>query len=162
MTSIKDYIEEIENKIFEIVLRQTINVPISQYKLYNELYNEMSEMYGLNSPFLKICDLRIITIIIMMYLPVLYDYIKTIEHINDTLSIVLLDEDNKEFDEKKYNEIDNTPKKYSMPIKRDVINYIIDNNIENNIIIYSISKMNQHINIDIHNTNNNVHENNNN
>jgi len=123
MSSVSN-LNDLETAITKIAYRQQVNKPLSQYALYSELlevYNT-KDIYSKNT-------LKINMLIIMRNLPILYDGFKVINN-NDTLSIVLLDEDHPF----SYDDIEvNTPlpskNNESMPLEAEVIRYIVDNNI---------------------------------
>jgi hypothetical protein len=123
---------QLEIEITKIAYRQKVNVPITQYTLYSELLNE----YDLKDPKLK-NDLKMNTLIVMRHLQTLYDDFKLIDE-NDVLSVILIDKNepfiNNRFNSSNINENFST-KNDSMPLKKDVINWIVDNNID-----YSITK----------------------
>ena len=124
--------DQLEIEITKIAYRQKVNVPITQYTLYSELLNE----YDLKDPKLK-NDLKMNTLIVMRHLQTLYDDFKLIDE-NDVLSVILIDKNkpfiNNIFNSSNINENFST-KNDSMPLKKDVINWIVDNNID-----YSITK----------------------
>ena len=72
-------------------------------------------------------------LIIMRNLPILYDGFKVIND-NDTLSIVLLDEDIPfSYDNIEVNTSSSSKSDESMPLEAEVIRYIVDNDICNKI-----------------------------
>jgi hypothetical protein len=130
---------QLEIEITKIAYRQEVNVPLTQYALYSELLT----VYDLKDPQSK-SDLKMNTLIVMRHLQTLYDDFKLINQ-NDVLSVILVDKD-KPFINNIYNthnfsnSIDNninnpSTKNDSMPLEKEVINWIIDNNID-----YSITK----------------------
>lgn len=125
MSSVSN-LNDLETEITKIAYRQEVNKPLSQYALYSELLEvyKTKDIYSKNT-------LKINMLIIMRNLPILYDGFKVINN-NDTLSIVLLDEE-RPFS---YDDIEvNTPlpskNNESMPLEGEVIRYIVDNNICN-------------------------------
>ena len=125
MSSVSN-LSDLETAITKIAYRQDVNKPLSQYALYSELLEvyKTKDIYSKNT-------LKMNMLIIMRNLPILYDGFKVINN-NDTLSIVLLDED-QPFS---YDDIEvNTPlppkSDESMPLEAEVIRYIVDNNICN-------------------------------
>lgn len=128
-------LEQLEVEVSKIAYRQPENVPLTQYALYAELLS----VYDLKDPQLK-NDLKMNTLIVMRHLQTLYNDFKLINQ-NDVLSVILVDKD-KPFINNIYNthnfsnSIDNpSTKNDSMPLEKEVINWIIDNNID-----YSITK----------------------
>jgi hypothetical protein len=133
--------ENLEVEITKIAYRQKVNVPLTQYALYAELLS----VYDLKDPHLK-NDLKRNTIIVMRHLDTLYEHFKLIDE-NDILSVILVDKDepyiniNNKYNthnvnDNTHNVNDNTlAKNDSMPLKKEVIDWIVDNNID-----YSITK----------------------
>jgi hypothetical protein len=129
--------EELEVEITKIAYRQKENVPLTQYTLYSELLT----VYDLKDPNSK-NDLKMNTLIVMRHLQTLYNDFKLINQ-DGVLSIVLVDKDEPYINiNNKYNthNIDNninnsSAKNDSMPLEKEVINWIVDNNID-----YSITK----------------------
>jgi hypothetical protein len=132
--------DKLEVEITKIAYRQKVNVPLTQYALYAELL----EVYELKDPNSK-NDLKMNTLIVMRHLQTLYNDFKLVDE-NSLLSVVLLDKDvpfvnitnkyNTHNINDNVNVNDNTlAKNDSMPLEKEVINWIVDNNID-----YSITK----------------------
>jgi hypothetical protein len=121
--------EKLEVEITKIAYRQPENVPLTQYALYAELLT----VYDLKDPNSK-NDLKMNTLIVMRHLQTLYNDFKLINQ-DGVLSVILIDKD------KPYINIDNRfnsaniNDNSSMPIEKEVINWIVDNNID-----YSLTK----------------------
>jgi hypothetical protein len=129
-------LEQLEVEITKIVYRQKVNVPLTQYALYAQLLT----VYELKDPHSK-NDLKMNTLIVMNHLQTLYNDFKLVDE-NGTLSVVLVDKDEPFINiTNKYNthnvNDNNNPlaKNDSMPLEKEVINWIVDNNID-----YSITK----------------------
>jgi len=130
--------EQLEVEITKIAYRQKVNVPLTQYALYAELLT----VYELKDPNSKNV-LKMNTLIVMPHLQTLYNDFKLVDE-NGLLSVVLLDKDEPFVNiTNKYNthnindNLNNNPlaKNDSMPLEKEVINWIVDNNID-----YSITK----------------------
>ena len=128
--------EKLEVEITKIAYRQKVNVPLTQYALYAEL----STVYDLKDPHSK-NDLKMNTLIVMRHLQTLYNDFKLVDE-NGLLSVVLLDKDEPFVNiSNKYNthnindNVNPLAKNDSMPLEKEVINWIVDNNID-----YSITK----------------------
>jgi len=130
--------EKLEVEITKIAYRQQINVPLTLYALYAELLT----VYDLKDPHSK-NDLKMNTTIVMRHLQTLYNDFKLIDE-NGLLSVVLLDKDEPFVNiTNKYNthnvndnvNVNPLAKNDSMPLEKEVINWIVDNNID-----YSITK----------------------
>jgi hypothetical protein len=121
--------EQLEVEISKIAYRQPENVPLTQYALYAELLT----VYDLKDPNSK-NDLKMNTLIVMRHLQTLYNDFKLINQ-DGVLSVILIDKD------KPYINIDNRfnsaniNDNSSMPIEKEVNNWIVDNNID-----YSLTK----------------------
>ena len=126
--------EQLEVEITKIAYRQKENVPLTQYKLYADLL----DVYDLKDPQSK-NDLKMNTLIVMRHLQTLYDDFKLINE-DGLLSVVLINK------EEPYINITNiynssninenlSNKNDSMPLEKEVINWIVDYNID-----YSITK----------------------
>jgi hypothetical protein len=126
--------EKLEIEITKIAYRQPENVPLTQYALYAELLS----VYELKDPHSK-NDLKMNTLIVMRHLQTLYDDFQLINQ-DGVLSVILIDKDepytniNNRYNSSNIN--DNTSiKNDSMPLEKEVVNWIVDNNID-----YSITK----------------------
>ena len=126
--------EQLEVEVTKIAYRQPENVPLTQYALYAELLS----VYELKDPQSK-NDLKMNTLIVMRHLQTLYNDFKLINQ-DGVLSVILIDKDepytniNNRYNSSYIN--DNTSTKNdSMPLEKEVINWIVDNNID-----YSITK----------------------
>ncbi len=131
MNKITD-INELEVEITKIAYRQPVNKPLTQYELYSQLLDE----YKVSDPYLK-NELKMNMSIVMRHLSVLYDDFKLINN-NGVLSIILLDKE-KPFIDNQFNaeniNTDTSVKSEAMPLEKEVVQWIIDNNID-----YSITK----------------------
>jgi hypothetical protein len=131
MNKITD-INELEVEITKIAYRQPVNKPLTQYELYSQLLDE----YKVSDPYLK-NELKMNMSIVMRHLSVLYDDFKLINN-NGVLSIILLDKE-KPFIDNQFNaeniNTDTSVKNEAMPLEKEVVQWIIDNNID-----YSITK----------------------
>lgn len=131
MNKISD-INELEVEITKIAYRQPVNKPLTQYELYSQLLDE----YKVSDPYLK-NELKMNMSIVMRHLSVLYDDFKLINN-NGVLSIILLDKE-KPFIDNQFNAenitTDTSVKSEAMPLEKEVVQWIIDNNID-----YSITK----------------------
>jgi hypothetical protein len=128
--------EELEVEITKIAYRQKENVPLTQYTLYSELLT----VYDLKDPQSK-NDLKMNTLIVMRHLPTLYNDFKLINQ-DGVLSVVLVNKDepyiniNNKYNTDNINDnVNPLAKNDSMPLEKEVINWIVDNNID-----YSITK----------------------
>jgi len=126
--------EQLEIEITKIAYRQKVNIPLTQYTLYAELLT----VYDLKDPHSK-NDLKMNTLIVMRHLQTLYDDFKLINE-DGVLSIVLLDKNEPYINiTNVYNSsninANSSTKNDSMPLEKEVINWIVDNNIN-----YSITK----------------------
>jgi hypothetical protein len=125
MSSVSN-LNDLETAITKIAYRQEVNKPLSQYALYSELLEvyKIKDIYSKNT-------LKMNMLIIMRNLPILYDGFKVIND-NDTLSIVLLDEDIPfSYDNIEVNTSSSSKSDESMPLEAEVIRYIVDNDICN-------------------------------
>jgi hypothetical protein len=126
--------EQLEVEITKIAYRQKVNVLLTQYALYAELL----EVYDLKDPQSK-NDLKMNTLIVMRHLQTLYDDFKLINQ-NGVLSVILVDKDepyiniNNRYNTDNINE-NSSSKNDSMPLEKEVINWIVDYNID-----YSLTK----------------------
>lgn len=126
-------LNELEVEITKIAYRQPVNKPLTQYELYSQLLDE----YKVTDPYFK-NELKMNMSIVMRHLSVLYDDFKLINN-NGVLSIILLDKEkpfiDNQYNSENLNTIDNPSKNESMPLEKEVVQWIIDNNID-----YSITK----------------------
>jgi hypothetical protein len=126
--------EELEVEVTKIAYRQPENVPLTQYALYSELLS----VYDLKNPHSK-NDLKMNTLIVMRHLQTLYNDFQLINQ-DGVLSIILIDKEepytniNNRYNSSYINDNSST-KNDSMPLEKEVINWIVDNNID-----YSITK----------------------
>jgi len=121
--------EQLEVEITKIAYRQPENVPLTQYTLYSELLS----VYDLKDPQLK-NDLKMNTLIVMRHLQTLYNDFKLINQ-NGVLSVILVNKDEPYINiDNRFNS-SNINDNSSMPLEKEVINWIVDNNID-----YSITK----------------------
>ena len=121
--------EQLEVEITKIAYRQPENVPLTQYALYAELLS----VYDLKDPNLK-NDLKMNTLIVMRHLQTLYNDFKLINQ-NGVLSVILVNKDEPYINiDNRFNSA-NINDNSSMPLEKEVINCIVDNNID-----YSITK----------------------
>jgi hypothetical protein len=128
--------EKLEVEITKIAYRQKVNVPLTQYTLYSELLT----VYDLKDPQSK-NYLKMNTLIVMRHLQTLYNDFKLVDE-NGLLSVVLVDKDepyiniNNKYNTHNINDnVNPSSKNDSMPLEKEVINWIVDNNID-----YSITK----------------------
>lgn len=126
-------LNDLEVEITKIAYRQPVNKPLTQYELYSQLLDE----YKVSDPHLK-NELKMNMSIVMRHLSVLYDDFKLINN-NGVLSIILLDKEkpfiDNQYNSENLNTIDNPSKNEAMPLEKEVVQWIIDNNID-----YSITK----------------------
>lgn len=126
--------EKLEIEITKIAYRQPENVPLTQYALYAELLS----VYDLKDPHSK-NDLKMNTLIVMRHLQTLYDDFQLINQ-DGVLSVILIDKDepytniNNRYNSSNIND-NSSIKNDSMPLEKEVVNWIVDNNID-----YSITK----------------------
>lgn len=121
--------EKLEVEITKIAYRQEENVPLTQYALYAELLS----VYDLKDPQLK-NDLKMNTLIVMRHLQTLYNDFKLINQ-DGVLSVILVNKDEPYINiDNRFNSA-NINDNSSMPLEKEVINWIVDNNID-----YSLTK----------------------
>ena len=126
--------EQLEIEITKIAYRQPENVPLTQYALYTKLL----DAYELKDPQSK-NYLKMNTLIVMGHLGTLYDDFKLINQ-EGVLSVILVDKNEPYINiDNRYNSANinnnSSTKNDSMPLEKEVINWIVDNNID-----YSITK----------------------
>jgi hypothetical protein len=121
--------EKLEVEITKIAYRQEENVPLTHYKLYAYLL----DVYDLKDPQSK-NDLKMNTLIVMRHLQTLYNDFKLINQ-DGVLSVILVNKDEPYINiDNRFNS-SNINDNSSMPLEKDVIIWIVDNNID-----YSITK----------------------